>query len=117
MSLRPARFSDLTELAELCCAAFFDEDLFGRVMHPHRHEYPNDPALFWHQFLLDHWFDWRNKAFVAITRDTKDGAREKIAGIAIWQRQGEGGRKLELNGLDPRKYLVSCYALDLRGFG
>ncbi|KAF2796993.1 acyl-CoA N-acyltransferase [Melanomma pulvis-pyrius CBS 109.77] len=101
MPLRPARYSDITTLATLCSASFFDEDLFGQVMHPRRHEFPDDPALYWHQHIQNLWFDWRNQPFVAVMRDEKDG-QEKIVGVAVWQRQGEGGKNMALSNVDPR---------------
>jgi hypothetical protein len=101
--LRPARYSDHTTLAALCSAAFFEEDLFGRVMHPRRHEFPDDVALYWLQHIRNLWFDWRNRAFVAVSRDEKTG-QEKIVGLAVWQRQGEGGKKMALSSVDPREY-------------
>lgn len=103
MPLRQATFSDHAVIAELCCAAFYDEDLFGRVMHPYREQYPNDPALFWLAFLRNHWCDWRNKFLVAVTRDEKHLGKERIVGIAIWQRQGERGRRMALSKVDPRE--------------
>lgn len=112
MPLRPARYSDLTTLATLCSASFFDEDLFGQVMHPRRHEFPDDPALYWHQHIQNLWFDWRNQPFAAVTRDEKDG-QEKIVGLAVWQRQGEGGKNMALSNVDPRKYRL-CYSSLLR---
>jgi hypothetical protein len=107
MPLRPAKFADHQAMAETCAAAFFDEDLFGRTMHPRRHEYPDDPALYWHRYIRDHWFDWRNKIFVAYKTDNTDGKDEHeeiIVGIAIWQRQGAGGKKMALSRIDPREH-------------
>ena len=101
--LRPALFSDHLAISHVCNAAFFDEDLFGKVMHPRRHEYPNDPALFWHKHIREEWTDWRNKIFVKVVKDEKTG-KESIVGVAVWQRQGEGGKKLLLGPFDPREY-------------
>ncbi|KAF2713195.1 hypothetical protein K504DRAFT_487671 [Pleomassaria siparia CBS 279.74] len=105
MPLRPERFSDHAALAKLCKAAFFDEDLFGRVMHPRRHEFTDDPTLYWLQNIRNLWFDWQNRGFVAVTRDEEHG-KEIIVGIAVWQRQGEGGKKMALNWFDPRNLAV-----------
>lgn len=110
MPLRPAKFSDHQAIAETCAAAFFDEDLFGRTMHPHRHDYPDGPALYWHRHIRDHWFDWRNKIFVAYKTDGKEGHQETIVGVAIWQRQGEGGKRMELSRIDPRE---QCFTFRL----
>lgn len=72
-------------------------------MHPYRHEYPEDVVLFWQQFILDHWFDWTNRVLVATSRESEHG-EEKIVGMAIWQRQGEGSKKMIPGTLDPREY-------------
>lgn len=103
MPIRPARFSDHNAMAMVCTRAFFDEDLFGRLKHPRRSQYPDDPALFWHALIRECWFDWRNRVFVAITTDAKDGGKETIVGISIWQRQGEGGERMALKPYDPRQ--------------
>jgi hypothetical protein len=109
--LRPARYSDHNTLATLCSAAFFDEDLFGRTMHPHRNEFPDDVALYWLQHIRTSWCDWRNRAIVAVTHDQKTG-QETIVGLAIWQRQGEGGKKMALSSVDPRESLSYLSDLD-----
>ncbi|KAF2472814.1 uncharacterized protein BDR25DRAFT_283354 [Lindgomyces ingoldianus] len=86
MPIRLAAFSDHSAIATVCSAAFFDEDLFGRVMHPHRHKYPNDPTLWWH---------------------AHDGGKEKVVGVGIWERQGKGGKKMQLSIIDPRNLLTT----------
>ncbi|KAF2122187.1 acyl-CoA N-acyltransferase [Lophiotrema nucula] len=104
MPIRPAKFTEIPNLASISSAAFFDEDLFGRVMHPNRHQYPEDFKLFWLAWMRDHWYDWRHRFFVAYTEDekSKDGT---ITGFAVWERQGEGAKKMELWRLDPRTTL------------
>lgn len=87
MSLRAAVPSDEPFIADICTRAFFDEDLFGRVIHPYRHEFPHDVQIFWHEFVRREWSNPRNKVTVAVTTDSAD--REKIIGAAIWQRQGD----------------------------
>ena len=105
MPIRKAQFSEHNTIATICAAAFFEEDLFGRVMHPHRHQYPTDVTLFWHAFIRDQWIDWRNRPFVALKRDEKTG-EEEVVGIAVWQRQGEGGKRMELSRFDPRESIT-----------
>lgn len=87
MHLRTARPSDEPELALICTRAFFDEDLFGRVIHPHRLEYPEDVQIFWHERVREDWSNPCNKVIVAVTNDKEQG--EKILGMAVWQRQGD----------------------------
>lgn len=101
MHLRPAQPSDESIIAQICAHAFFDEDLFGRVIHPYRAEYPEDVQIFWHQWVRDDWSNPRNKVVVAVTAG--DGLQEKIIGLAIWQRQGDdaGAQKVRSEWTDP----------------
>ncbi|KAL5114626.1 hypothetical protein ACEQ8H_007471 [Pleosporales sp. CAS-2024a] len=86
MHVRPATPQDEPSIAAICTAAFFEESLFGQVIHPHRHQYPSDPIIFWHHRIRKSYLDPRNRLIVAtITED----ASEKIVGMATWQRQGE----------------------------
>jgi hypothetical protein len=82
MPVRLATPSDELAITALCTSAFFNEALFGDIMHPRRHQYPDDVRPFWHartrQFLSEH----RNIVIVATTWE--DHA-EKIVGMATWQ--------------------------------
>jgi hypothetical protein len=73
-------------MASLLASAFFDEALFGPVIHPHRHKYPEDVQIFWSERLRTTWKTPSKRLFVVTT--TKEG-REEIAGVAIWERQGD----------------------------
>lgn len=87
MSLRLAKPSDEPFIADICTRAFFDEDLFGRTIHPYRHEFPQDVQIFWHEWVRNDWSNPRNKILVAVVTD--EDQKEKIIGAAIWQRQGD----------------------------
>lgn len=101
MHLRIANTSDEPAIAEICARAFFDEDLFGRVIHPYRAEYPKDVQIFWHEWIRSDWSDPRNEILVAVTADETHG--ETIVGAAIWQRQGDdaGAQNVMSNWTDP----------------
>ncbi|KAH7128599.1 hypothetical protein B0J11DRAFT_525333 [Dendryphion nanum] len=114
MPLRDARFSDHQALAEICSAAFFNEDLFGRVIHPHRYEFPHDPTVFWLQHIRNHWFDWRNRMLITYNTDSLHTSSEIITGLAVWQRQGKGGEKLALRTWDPRNIAIPLTKLSNR---
>jgi GNAT superfamily N-acetyltransferase len=103
MHIRPALPSDEPALVRICTRAFFEEDLFGRVIHPHRHTYPEDVAVFWREQLRAEWIEPRNRIMVAVTSpdadkptdaptdaptDTLTPTGEQIVGLAVWQRQG-----------------------------
>ncbi|KAF2502797.1 hypothetical protein BU16DRAFT_19241 [Lophium mytilinum] len=92
VTIRSARLKDQHVMAYVCGKAFFNEDLFGRVMHPHRDKYPDDVNLFWLRHLREKWWDWNNEILVATVSD--DGGMEKVVGVAIWKREGSGSKKL-----------------------
>lgn len=101
MDLRLAEPSDEPIIAAICTRAFFDEDLFGRVIHPQRNKFPQDVQIFWHQWVRNDWSNPRNKIIVAVTTD--ETQQEKIIGAAIWQRQGgdDGAQKVTDEWADP----------------
>jgi hypothetical protein len=94
MPIRPATPTDEPAMASLLAKSFFDESLFGPVIHPYRHQYPDDVKIFWSERLRKAW-PTRNKRFlVAVTTEL---GMERVVGVAVWQRQGddEGSRKVE----------------------
>lgn len=99
MPIRAATPQDVPAIASLCTAAWFDEALFGPVIHPRRHEYPEDVKIFWHESIQNSWKNPRNRIIVATTTENQ---KEKIVGIATWQRQGddEGAKRVESEWID-----------------
>jgi GNAT superfamily N-acetyltransferase len=87
MRLRPALPTDEPQMASICARALFNDDLFGRVIHPRRSTYPDDVQIHWHEFLRRDWVSPRTRTFVAVSEPTSQDA-ERIIGVAIWQRQG-----------------------------
>jgi hypothetical protein len=56
VSIRPARYGDLASIASVMGQAFFDDSLFGEIIHPHRTEYPEDVNLYWlRRAYVDFW--------------------------------------------------------------
>lgn len=106
MHLRLAQPSDEPSIAEVCTRAFFDEDLFGRIIHPYRNEFPQDVQVFWHQRVREAWSQARKKIIVAVTTDTAN--EERIVGLAVWQRQGGGAGAEKIIGewVDPGPWPV-----------
>ncbi|KAG9245921.1 putative GNAT family acetyltransferase [Calycina marina] len=90
MSIREATFRDMRAMAQVCAAAFQDEELFGLLMHPHRKEFPEDFVAYWQRRLLSHWFD-PNRVFL-VGLDKVSG---KIVGVAYWERQGDHAAVLD----------------------
>lgn len=101
MTVREAQPSDFQAMAEVMAAAFHDEEFFGVLMHPHRTQYPEDFTRFFYQKLWEHWYEWNYKFLVSVDASTKNG---KVLGVGLWERQGEGGRKMGLAVYDPREF-------------
>jgi GNAT superfamily N-acetyltransferase len=97
MTIREARYSDLRPAAEVAATAFVEDELFGKLMHPHRREYPQDFVRFFEEYLRIQWFDHTFVILVAI-----DPPSGKIVGVGKWERQGKGGRRRLFSRLDPR---------------
>lgn len=104
--LRDARFSELPEIAHVMAKAFWEDNLFGQLIHPHRNEHPDDVDLYWLRRARVNFWDYRWRWLVAVGKD--ESGREVIAGIAQWARLGDGGKKLECWYLDPREFILPC---------
>lgn len=96
MHLRPAQPSDEPAIVSLCARAFYNEDLFGRVMHPHRDQYPEDLEIYWRAVVRRDWANPRNRVFVVVRRSESQppqngdkNEEDEVVGMAIWQRQGD----------------------------
>lgn len=105
--LRDARYSELPEIAHVMARAFWHDNLFGDLIHPHREAHPDDTDLYWLRRSRVNFWNWRWRFLVAVSRDQE--GREVIAGIAQWARLGDGGRKMDLYRLDPRKPKLFCH--------
>lgn len=81
--------------------AFFDDEIIGEIMHPHREKYPEDIYWFLLRGIRERFWDWRHRFFVVVTKD--DNGVERVAGAADWRRLGNGGAAMELSKVDPRK--------------
>lgn len=99
--LREARFSDLNSIAHVWHKAFFDDEIIGDIMHPHRQEYPEDVYWFLLRGIRERFWNWRHRFLVVVTED--EHGIEQIVGAADWRRLGKGGAERELTRVDPRK--------------
>jgi GNAT superfamily N-acetyltransferase len=100
MPIRLARPGDEPAIAVVCTKAFFEESLFGDLMHPYRHQYPDDVQIFWHDRTRVVFQEPRSIVIVATTIEAE---REKIVGMATWQRQGDdpGAQKVIQAWINP----------------
>ncbi|RGP62948.1 hypothetical protein FSPOR_8932 [Fusarium sporotrichioides] len=108
-TLRNATYSELPDISHVMSKAFWNEKLFGDMIHPHREAYPSDPDLYWLRRLRVDFWDYRSQYIVAIARNER--GKEVIAGVAHWERLGDGGKMLECSYLDPRNLLKPLSSL------
>jgi GNAT superfamily N-acetyltransferase len=107
MRIRFARSSDEPVLVDICRRAFFNDDLFGRVIHPHRAQYPEDVSIYWGEWLRVDWENVRNRLIVAVAPTSPTGSSETILGLAVWTRQGTdaGAQKVQREYQPPGVFL------------
>jgi hypothetical protein len=104
IQLRPATLSDLSSIAGVWAAAFFDDEIIGEIMHPHRNKYPDDVYWFLLRGIRERFWDWRHQ-FMVVTNGGK------VVGAADWRRLGKGGAKRELWKADPRESKSKIFKL------
>lgn len=105
MSLRPARYQDLDRIADTLTAAFWNSDIVGRFMHPHRAKYPAHFREWWKRRLRAIWWDSKYVLLVSM------GETGTVTGFAKWKVHGTSAEKRKLWVLDPRKWLLYCSIL------
>lgn len=98
--VRLAKWSDTARMAEIAAEAFDQNDLCGRFMHPHRHQFPADYITFWRQEIRSHLFE-PDVYFLVSTVPAEVGADKEggnvddekaavlVVGVAKWKRQGK----------------------------
>lgn len=82
MAIRKATHDDVRVMAEVAAAAWADEELYGRLMHPHRKTYPEDFVKFFERKILRGWY-MPNRHFVVGV----DPRSQKVVAFAAWERQ------------------------------
>jgi hypothetical protein len=103
--LRAATSSDLSSIATVWTAAFFDDEIIGEIMHPYRKDYPDHVYWFLLRGIRERYWDWRHQ-FLVVTDD------EKVVGAADWRRLGKGGEAKELGKADPRMFIAKLLEAD-----
>ena len=68
-SIRRATYSDLTSIARVSTLAFWNDVLFGKLIHPHRHTFPKDNDTYWLRRNAVYYWDWSHVFLVAVTRE------------------------------------------------
>lgn len=108
ITLRDANYSDLPEAARVMSKAFWNDNLFGDLIHPHREKYPDDPDLYWLRRARVSFWDYRWRGIVAIAKD--DSGKDVIAGIAQWERLGKEERNSNVHISIPIRILFFLLA-------
>ena len=98
-NLREARFSEQAQVGRVCAAAFWNDELFGKLIHPHREEFPADNDFYWSRRSQVSWWDYRHRCMVTTATDAT--GKELVTGVAQWVRLGKGGRGMECWWFDP----------------
>ncbi|KAI7091491.1 hypothetical protein KC356_g627 [Hortaea werneckii] len=86
MTIRPAERADLTSAAKVCAKAFFDTELFGEVIHPYRHQYPDDMYLYWLKNFRSG-LNRRDNHLLVATVSEPEESQPTIIGVAQWIRR------------------------------
>lgn len=98
--IREAFHSELPRISHVLARAFWDDNLFGDLIHPHRNEFPSDMEFYWLRRARVNFWDYTWKWLVAVAKS--DDGNEIIVGVAQWARLGEGGKKMQCYWFDPR---------------
>jgi hypothetical protein len=75
-------------MALVASRAFLDDDVFGRFMHPHRREFPQDYISMWERLLWVNANDHTREYLVSIDEESGE-----VAAWACWMRLGPGAAK------------------------
>jgi hypothetical protein len=107
MVLRIARFTDLSTIAKIFGAGFYDEEVVGGLLHPHRELYPHDYLTWWIRAVRAGYWDYSN-VYVLSYRLEEGTGKEIVMGAAQWQRHGRGWERFWRVGgwWDPSKSSV-----------
>ena len=67
--------------------AFFDDELFGAIVHPHRNKFPDDMSIYCLQKIRADWGNPGNYFIVSTT--TSSSGEEQVAAWGEWVRKGK----------------------------
>lgn len=103
IAIRDARFKELPAAARIMTRAFWNDQIFGDMIHPLREQYPLDSDLYWLREQRVNFWNPHYKLLVAVVKDVEAPGGEKVIGIAEWERLGDGAKKRERGRYDPSK--------------
>ncbi|KAF2463519.1 uncharacterized protein BDR25DRAFT_347167 [Lindgomyces ingoldianus] len=103
MPIRPAKWTDLSTIATLCATAFYDDELFGTLMHPLRDQFFSDYKASFTRRIRENWWDWSHVWWVATVLEAD---HEVVAGVAEWEFKGTMADTVCLKQWDPRRAIM-----------
>lgn len=106
-TLRRAHYGDLAGAARTCSLAFWDDVLFGRLIHTRRTQYPLDSDKYWYRRFMVDWWDWSHVYLVTTEPVSHEGEGagkwggqrgETVTGFAHWSRIAPGRAENRMAG-------------------
>ena len=85
-TIRLTHADDQFIMASIAARANFDDDLFGKIIHPYREQYPEDMHIYW---LRKFRKAWHNPYNLFLVSTVQHNGSELITGMAQWSRRGE----------------------------
>lgn len=110
MAIRKAVVADQVAMAKLAATAFFNDELFV-LIHPYRHEFPDDMHLYWLANIQRSWPYSFNHYLVSTVQDALDG-QEEIVAWAQWTRKGRQTQEIRASIPKPEINLPTNRAAD-----
>lgn len=86
MPIRPATWSDLLPASKIMAAAFKDNDLFDKYMHPKLAQYPDDFYLYFLRSLRIGYVSGPNDKILVSYKTDAAGREQALTGVAHWLR-------------------------------
>ena len=97
--VREAKPEEQVKMAKVAAAAFFDDEMFGGLIHPYRDQYPDDTYLYWLKRIHKSWND-PNSHFLVSVLPKENGEADEVAAWAQWVRKGAAASaQTQLEGL------------------
>lgn len=91
MPVRQATWADLKVGARIAALAFWEDEFMGDRWNPYRAKHPKSFERAFPHDLYESYFDARTRVLVSYPKDQPD----RITGMAIWSRTGDGGKHME----------------------
>ncbi|KAH0378685.1 hypothetical protein KCU92_g8585, partial [Aureobasidium melanogenum] len=91
MPVRPATWADLKPGARIAALAFWEDEFLGAALHPHRAKHPKGFERFFLHDLYKNYYNARIRILVSYPSNQPD----RITGMAVWLRIGDGGKHME----------------------